>query len=331
LARLDLCPRLPSVLNKLLRDRPDVLHVHTPNPTMVLALAAVRPLVPSVITHHSDLIRQKLLGRAFSPFELLVYRRAAALLSTSPAYAQGSALLKRYAAKVEGLPLGLDLAPYLRPSWEAQQYACELRARYGHPLWLVVGRLVYYKALHVCLEALTQVAGKLLVIGTGPLEAALRKRAGELDVAERVVWQGYASPAELVGAYQAATALWFPSNARSEGFGLVQVEAMASGCPVINTAIPHSGVAWVSRHEESGLTVPVNDPAALAGAARRLLLEPGLRSTLSHGARTRACREFDHKLMASRSLAVYERVVCAGSKVSSHSVAVSHGESYRPS
>ncbi|MFM7538532.1 MAG: glycosyltransferase [Planctomycetota bacterium] len=98
----------------------------------------------------------------------------------------------------------------------------------------------------------------------------------------------------------AATALWFPSVARSEGFGLAQVEAMASGCPVINTAIPGSGVPWVSLHGVSGLTVPVEDPAALAEAARHLSENATLRASLAEGARARAVSEFDHSLMASR-------------------------------
>ena len=85
----------------------------------------------------------------------------------------------------------------------------------------------------------------------------------------------------------------------------MQVEAMASGCPVINTAIPHSGVPWVSRHEETGLTVPVNDPAAFAAAARRLLEEPGLRDRLAAGARARAIAEFHCDAMGSRSKELY--------------------------
>ena len=108
--------------------------------------------------------------------------------------------------------------------------------------------------------------------------------------------------------YLAAEAFWFPSNARSEAYGLVQVEAMASGCPVINTAIPHSGVPWVSRHEETGLTVPVDDPAAFAAAARRLLEEPGLRDRLAAGARARAIAEFDCDAMGSRSKELYSTV-----------------------
>jgi glycosyltransferase involved in cell wall biosynthesis len=315
LARLDLCPDLVPIFRQLRRTGCDLLHLHTPNPMMVLALALLRPRVPLVITHHSDIIRQRLLRYALSPFEQRAYARAAALLTDSPTYAAGSVLLQRHAGKTTALPLGLDLTPYRDPSAEALGHAARLRAAYPGPLWLAVGRLVYYKGLQVAVEALTRVPGTLLVIGTGPLEGKLRRRAAELGVAERVVWRGYAGPEELVGAYHAATAFWFPSNARSEAFGLVQVEAMASGCPVLNAAIPASGVAWVSRHEETGLTVPVNDPAALASAANRLLEEKGLRDRLAACARTRACREFDHRVMAERSLEIYRLALARDARV----------------
>jgi rhamnosyl/mannosyltransferase len=81
---------------------------------------------------------------------------------------------------------------------------------------------------------------------------------------------------------------------------------MACGLPVINAAIPHSGVAWVSPHEETGLTVPVDDPIALANAANRLMGKPGLRERLGAAGRERAIREFDHEVMAARSLEVYQ-------------------------
>src|SRR6202012_5145830 len=128
-----------------------------------------------------------------------------------------------------------------------------------------------YKGLSTAIDALAHVPGHLLIIGTGPLERELRARALERGVADRITWAGHVEADMLVGAYRAATALWFPSNARSEGFGLVQVEAMASGCPVINTAIEGSGVPWVSRDGETGFTVAVDDAESFAAASRRLI------------------------------------------------------------
>ena len=209
------------------------------------------------------------------------------------------------------LPLGLDLTPFRTPSAAAVAHAERFRQEHPGPLWLSVGRLIYYKALNVALEAMTHTPGTLLVVGTGPMESAWKQRATGLGLGDRVRWLGRATDDELVGAYLAATALWFPSNARSEGFGLVQVEAMACGCPVINTAIPASGVSWVSRHEQEGLTVPMNDPAALATAARRLTEEAGLRERLSAAARRRA-EDFDWLTMGRGSLAVYESVIGRG-------------------
>jgi rhamnosyl/mannosyltransferase len=309
LARLDVCPQLPRTLAGLRRSGVDLLHLHVPNPTMLLALAAVRPTLPLVVTYHSDVIRQRILGRALRPIEHLVFGKAAVLLSDSPTYPDGSALLRRYQDKLDVLPLGIDLGPYLRPGRAAREHAEQLEREHGKPLWLSVGRLVYYKGLHNAIRALPSVAGKLMIVGHGPLEGELKHLAEQLGVAGRVISRGRVNDEELIGAYLAATALWFPSNERSEGYGLVQVEAMASGCPVINSAIPHSGVPWVSRHEETGLTVPVNDPGAFAAAARRLFDEPGLRDRLAATAREHAAARFDQRLMAERSLTIYQRVL----------------------
>jgi len=239
----------------------------------------------------------------------LAYRRAARILATSPAYAAGSSVLTAFREKVRSLPLGLNLDPYLHPSPAACECAEQLRQKYPGPLWLVAGRLTYYKAIHLALEALVHTPGTLAIIGVGPLAQKLRERAAQLGVADRVAWMGYVSPDELAGAYLAASALWFPSNARSEGFGLVQVEAMASGCPVINADVPQSGVTWVCPHEVTGLTVPLNDAAALAAAAQRLLGDPRLRTRLTAAARRRAEQEFSRDVMARRSLEVYREVL----------------------
>jgi glycosyltransferase involved in cell wall biosynthesis len=313
MARLDVCPELPEYLEKIARDPQALVHLHTPNPTMVLSLFNWPARIPLIITHHSDIIKQQMLKYALRPFEYILYQRAQRILTTSAQYIQGSRFLKVFKApknKVDVLPLGLDIRPYTQPNTAARQFATQLRQQYGDtPIWLTVGRLVYYKALHVAIEALTHGPGILYVIGSGPLEAELKELATKLGVADRVVWHGKATADELAGAYQAADALWFPSNARSEAFGLVQVEAMASGCPVINADIPCSGVTWVSRHQQEGLTIPLNDPLALAQASQRLLTEEGLRQRLAEQAKHRAMSLFEHTVMGKRSLAVYEQVL----------------------
>lgn len=311
-ARLDVCPNLPQVLRDMIHSGTDVLHLHVPNPTMLLILALYPLRIPLVVTYHSDVIKQKVLRMAHRPFERLVFGKAAVLLSDSPTYPDGSIILQRYRDKLAVLPLGVRVDSFLRPTPAAQKHAQQLKTECGQPLWLAVGRLVYYKGLHHAIQALALVPGKLMIVGLGPLERELKQLADQVGVAGRIIWRGKISEEELIGAYHAATALWFASNERSEGFGQVQVEAMASGCPVINTAIPHSGVPWVSKHEETGLTVPINDPAALAAASRRMLNEKGLRDRLASAAREQAAVRFDHRVMAEQSLAIYRHILCRG-------------------
>lgn len=308
MARLDVCPELVAALRSV---EADILHMQAPNPTMILALLAARPRAAAlVVTYQSDVIRQRVRKVLFRPLERLAYRRARAVLTSSPSYALGSRFLRPYHDRLGVLPNGIDLQPYREPTAAHHAEAERIVARYGRPLWLAAGRMVYYKGLEHALRALPSVPGKLLLIGDGPERPALEAEARRLGLADRVHFLGFLpSTLDIVPYYLAADAFWFPSNARSEAFGLVQVEAMACGCPVLNAAIPHSGVPWVSRHEETGLTVPINDPAALAAAARRLLDEPGLRDRLAEGARRRAVAEFDHRAMAERSLALYRQLL----------------------
>src|SRR5262249_28077448 len=159
------------VLRQVQQVRADVLHLHIPNPTMVLALSLAGIRLPVVITYHRDVIRQKLVALLLHPFEPRVFGTPAQDLSHSPAYHARSRRLQQHLEKLVVLPMGIDLEPYRQPSAAARAFARRLRAEHGTPLWLTVGRLVYYKGLHVALEALQHVPGKLIVIGTGPLQA----------------------------------------------------------------------------------------------------------------------------------------------------------------
>jgi glycosyltransferase involved in cell wall biosynthesis len=306
--KLDYCPGLVRTLREI---EADVLHMQAPNPTMILALLAARPKLPLVVTYQSDVIHQKLRALLFRPLERRFYARVAAILPTSPPYATGSEFLRSYSDRLRVVPMGVDLVPYRNCTDADRAEAARIRAEHarGGPLWLSVGRAVYYKGFMNAVRALKQIEGRWVLIGDGPEIPALRAEADRLGVLDRIDFAGTLPYLKIIPYYRAADAFWFPSNARSEAFGLVQVEAMAAGCPVINTEIPGSGVPWVCGPEGTGLTVPMNDPGALATAARRILDEPGLRSRLIAAARARAEAEFDHRTMAKRTLDVYQSVL----------------------
>jgi rhamnosyl/mannosyltransferase len=307
--KIDYCPDLA----RLIRDsEADLLHLHTPNPSMILGLMISGDRRPLVISHHSDVVKKRLRRLLFSSFERACYDRAGLILAMSSALRRRVVALRRYRDRVAVLPIGLDLAPFLDPSPEVVARGELLRRTHPGPLWFSCGRLVDYKGLETALHALRSVPGTLLIAGDGKSRPRLEGLAVRLNLGDRVRFLGKIPRDEdLIAHYLAADAFWFPSNARSEAYGLVQVEAMACGRPVINTAIPHSGVPWVSRHEETGLTVPVDDPAAFAAAARRLLEEPGLRDRLGACARARAIAEFQCKAMGRRSLALYAGTLAA--------------------
>jgi glycosyltransferase involved in cell wall biosynthesis len=296
-----------SDLNRAIRDSgAELFHLHTPNPSMIFGLIRSGDRRPLVISHHSDIIKQRLRRMIFRPIERKCYDRADLVLAMSPPYIEGSSVLKRCGGRLGVLPIGLDLSPFLDPAPEVAARGAALRRSLDGPIWFSCGRLVYYKGLETAIRALASVPGTLLIAGDGPHRNRLERLSAGLGLGRRVRFLGrIPDDGDLIAHYLAADAFWFPSNARSEAFGLVQVEAMAAGCPVINTAIPGSGVPWVSRHEESGLTVPVDAPTAFAAAARRILEEPGLRTRLVAGARARAVAEFDHEAMGERSLALY--------------------------
>lgn len=313
LAKLDVCPGLSRALRRASRDV-DIIHLHVPNPTMILALLAARVRRPVVVTYHSDLVRQRVLGRLFRPFEHRAYRHVAAILTTTPIYIEGSPFLKCYRDRVEVVPLGIDLAPYLDPSPEHRRQAEEIRAdlskRGGGPIWLGCGRMVGYKGFDIAVRAMPDVPGVLVLSGKGPERAELETLAKRLGVIDRVVFlDNLPHYLDVVPYHLAATALWCVSRTRAEAFGLAQIEAMATGTPVINTAIPGSGVPWVCPDGVCGLTVPVDDPSAVAQAARTLLDDPDRARLYGEAGRARTIAEFDHRVMARRVLDVYRRIL----------------------
>jgi len=296
-------PVCPSMVQVLRATKADLLHIHLPNPIAVLAYLASGFEGPLVFTYHSDIVRQKLLGSAFSTILHRALDRASAIIATSQKYIETSHILQAYREKCHVIPLGIPLERFHSPDPHIVDW---IRNQYGPSIVVAVGRLVHYKGFEHLIRAMKRVDGHLLLVGNGPLHGELEALARSLGVHERVTI--LSGVADVVPYYHAADVFVLPSVNRSEAFGLVQVEAMACGKPVVNTELA-SGVSFVSRHEETGLTVPPCDSNALAAALQTLLRNGEMRARMGIAARHRVATEFNVEVMAQRTLNVYQSVM----------------------
>jgi glycosyltransferase involved in cell wall biosynthesis len=298
-------PVCPSMTSQIRAHAADLVHIHLPNPAAVLAYLSSGHHGRLVITYHSDTVRQKILGPLFEPFLQAALRRSSAIIATSPNYLETSPALQSHRDRCHVIPYGIDVTQFQQPDLAA---VADVRRRHGDRLIISVGRLVYYKGFEHLIRAMVDVRGKLLLIGGGPLRTQLEQLAGQLGVADKVIFAGEIQNAQVAPCYHAADVFALPSVARSEAFGIVQIEAMAAGLPVVNTSLD-SGVPFVSLHEKTGLTVRPGDAKALAGAINRLLDDPGLRKAFGSAGVQRAQREFSVQSMAARTLDMYHAVL----------------------
>jgi rhamnosyl/mannosyltransferase len=296
-------PVCPSMIRAIRAANADILHIHLPNPIAILAYLASGFEGKLIFTYHSDIVRQKLLGSAFSTILHRALDKSAAIIATSDNYLKTSSVLSAHLDRCHVIPLGIPLERFRYPDPHIVDW---IRNQYGPSIVVALGRLVRYKGFDHLLRAMTKVDGHLLLIGNGPLREELEALSRSLGIHDRVTI--LSGVADVVPYYHAADVFVLPSINRSEAFGLVQLEAMACGKPVINTAL-NSGVPFVSRHEETGLTVPPSDEDALAGAITKLLRDPELRAKLGAAAKVRAQTEFNVETMARRTLSLYESVL----------------------
>jgi rhamnosyl/mannosyltransferase len=298
------CPWLAQAIGT---SQADLVHLHLPNPPACLAWLMSGHRGPLVITWHSDIVRQRVMARLLAPIHYMVLRRAAMLIASSPNYVATSTVLSRNHDRCRIVPFGIQADAFRVRDGET---IAKIRQRYGRRILLAVGRMVYYKGFEYLIRAMKTIRGHLLIVGDGPLRLKLEHLAVASGVSERISFLGRVAQEEMVGYYHAADVFVLPSIARSEAFGMVQLEAMSCGKPVVNTALS-TGVPYVSIDSVTGFTVPPADEAALAVAVTRLLDDPYLRAKFGAAAIRRAREEFNVELMGRRTVEIYREVLAA--------------------
>ena len=304
------CPTMPwYALTRHRRAPFDLVHLQFPaDPMAHLSTALLPRSVKRVISWHSDIIRQQKLLALYRPFLDRLVRSADAIIAATPAHISSSEQLSalRDRSRLHVVPYGFDLSRFR----ERPALAGEVRRRFKEGfLVFALGRHVYYKGFEFLIRALRELPGSALALGgQGPLTEQLAQVARQVGVADRVHFVGRIPEAELPAWYHACDVFCLPSVEPAEAFGIVQVEAMACGKPVVCCQLDN-GVNWVNRDGETGIAVPPADPAALAGALARLQQDASLRARLGDQARRRALAHFTSAAMAKSTLAVYREVL----------------------
>ncbi len=322
-AAVPFCPTMPSELARL---KPDIVHLHFPNPMgdmsylfssnlfspvrlLRLAVAgSARPAaVPLVISYHADVIRQRRLLPLYKPILNAVFGRAQRVIAAAEENIASSDVLTRYKDRCTVIPYGVDLRSFDLTATESVEVE-RRRATAGEGMVLFVGVLRPYKGVDVLLKAMARVRARLIVVGRGPNRLELSGLAARLGISGRVLFLGEVSDSERRILLHACDVFVLPSIDNGEAFGIAQLEAMACGRPVIASDLP-TGVRFVNKNQMTGLLFPPGDSDALAAALQRLLGDERLRQTLGNAAKRRAELEFSSDRMVRRVQQVYEEVL----------------------
>jgi glycosyltransferase involved in cell wall biosynthesis len=304
-----LSPTLPIELARTLREfEPDLLHLHLPNPSCLAVLAgnAARRR-PWIVHWHAEVPvdapdwKLRAAYRAYRPFEQALLKRAHAIVTTSQPYLDASPALAPWRDKTRVIPLGVaDVSPS-PPRDDLWPAGNGMRV-------LAVGRLSHYKGFDVLIDALAKTPdARVLLVGEGECAESLGARATERGVAARIRFAGGLDDATLLAAYASADVFALPSLNRGEAFGMVLLEAMRAGLPIVASAIHGSGVGEVVADRETGFLVKPGEPDALADALGKLG-DAALRARLGDAGRARFERRFTLERSAEQWLALYREL-----------------------
>ncbi|PXX38788.1 glycosyltransferase family 4 protein [Undibacterium pigrum] len=287
-----------------LAKQADVVHYHFPWPFMDIAHFLGRVKTPSVVTYHSDIVRQKYLLKLYAPLKHQFLRDVNRIVATSPNYLATSPTLGLYKDKTEVITYGLDNSIYPVPSAELLD---KWRQKVGENFFLFVGMLRYYKGLHILLEAAAGTNIPIVIVGDGPEEIELKRQAEKLQL-KNVHFLGALPEPDKVALLTLCFALAFPSHLRSEAFGISLLEGAMYGKPMISSEIG-TGTTYINVAGQTGLVVPPSDPAAFRQAMEYLLAHQQEAAEMGKNARQRYLDLFTAEKMAGHYARLYQEVI----------------------
>lgn len=308
---VSLAPAMLLWARRLNRERHyDIIHLHFPDPLSHLIALTLGSSARIVVTWHSDIVRQKAILPLYRPILNRFLGNVNAVIVAAAANLNTSRQLDAVSPERKYvIPFGLDYTRFDKPELLQQAYAQRSRLAGHAPIILAVGRHVYYKGFEVLIRAMALIPdARLVLVGEGPLTGKFQNHARRLGVDNRITFTGWVEDNELASWYHACDVFCLPSTEISEAFGLVQLEAMACGKPVVCCRLG-TGVDEVNVNGETGFVVEPRNEEQLAQALNQLLNNASLRQSMGQAARHRARNIYSFPAMVDATLALYEYLV----------------------
>jgi rhamnosyl/mannosyltransferase len=287
-------------LFKKLSEETDIIDFHHPFPLGDLAFFLFKPRVRLIVHYHSDIVRQKIFEFLFRPLIFNTLKRAEKIIVSNPNLIKSSFYLRKFQEKCVVIPFGVDLKNFERFNKNEVQ---KIKEKYGDFV-LFVGRLNYYKGVNYLIEAMKEIEANLVIIGEGPEKKNLKFKIKNLKLENKVFFLPTLTEEKLINFYHACSLFVLPSIFKSEAFGIVLIEAMACGKPIVSTELG-TGTSWVNINGQTGFVVPPRDSQALATAIKKILEDKKLAQEFSENAKKRAEKEFSLERMLKETEKVY--------------------------
>jgi len=277
----------------------DIIHYHFPYPFMDFMHFAAGIKKPSVVSYHSDIVKQKMLLKLYTPLMNRFLSSVDRIVAASPNYVESSPVLQQFKDKVEVIPYGLDKQFYQNNDPAVLQ---KWQARFPNGFFLFIGTFRYYKGLHILIEAAKNSRYPIVVVGAGPIEAELKSQAQQLGV-NNIHFLGALEDSEKSALLKLCTCLVFPSHLRSEAFGISLLEGALYSKPLISSEIG-TGTTFINIDRVTGLVVPPSDPVALRQAMDEIWHNPELAMTYGEASLAR----FESLFTADKMIQSYTKL-----------------------
>ncbi|MDP4491811.1 glycosyltransferase [Vibrio sp. AH4] len=286
---------------KKLSDWADIINLHYPWPSGDFVSFLTNK--PIVVTYHSDILRQKLLGIMYKPLEKYTLSKSKKIIATSQNYFESSNNLQKYIDKVEVIPLGINFDDYDSVDKDVM---LNITQEYGKDFFLFLGVLRYYKGLDYLLEAAKDNHLPVVIAGSGPEEIKLKQYVAQHNLVN-VKFAGFVSDNEKIALLSNCKGLVFPSHLRTEAFGVSIIEALYLGVPVISCDIS-TGTSYVNKNNETGYVIPPEDSDALSHAMIRLINCTDY-DNMSKSCHRRALDFFEYRRMSLSYIEIYDKLL----------------------